>query len=61
MCVALCGLLDSVCRSVWAVRHVCVGLCGLLDSVCRSVWAVRHVCCACQSVRVFEYMSVFQT
>ena len=54
-------LLDSVCRSVCAVRHVCVGLCGLLDSVCRSVWAVRHVCCACQSVRVFEYMSVFQT
>ena len=40
----LCGLLDSVCRSVWAVRHVCAGLCVLLDSVCRSVWAVRHVC-----------------
>ena len=43
MCVGLCGLLDSACRSVCAVRRVC-----------RSVWVVRRVLCVSvsQGVRV---------
>ena len=49
MCVGLCGLLDSVCRSVWAVRQ-CV-LCMSVSQGVRIHVSVSNVSDVCTYVR----------
>ena len=47
MCVGLCGLLDSVCRSVWAVFVVCVNQSGCEGGGCESTCQCFKRKCMC--------------